>query len=81
MNGGQGLPFGDGLRCVGGNVGRRGVMTADANGEASWGPGLASAGGHAAGDITYLQVWYRDPASPCGSSFNLSNGLELTFYP
>jgi hypothetical protein len=82
VNGGAGLPFGDGLRCAGTNVRRLGVRVPDAGGGASWGPGLAAAGGWAAGDIRRFQTWYRDPVnSPCGQLFNLSHGLELVFVP
>jgi hypothetical protein len=78
-NEGQGLPFGDGLRCAGTNVRRLGLRAPDAGGAASWGPELGALGGWNAGDTRYLQVWYRDPAGPCGSTFNLSNGLEVVF--
>ncbi len=80
VNGGLGALFGDGLRCAGGSVQRLGVRVPNAAGEASWGPGLATAGGWAPGDTRRFQTWYRDPAGPCGSGFNLSNGLELTFF-
>jgi hypothetical protein len=83
VNGGAGLPFGDGLRCAGGNVVRLGVDTPDTQGDASWGPGLAATGGWSAGDTRRFQAWYRDPGagSPCGAGFNLSQGLEVTFTP
>lgn len=82
VNGGGGTIFGDGLRCAGGSVVRLGVQVPDASGNASWGGGLAAAGGWAAGDSRNFQVWYRDPAgSPCGSAFNLTHGLGLTFAP
>ncbi len=77
---GNGVLFGDGLRCAGAGVKRLGVRQPDAQGAATWGPGLGALGGWSAGDIRRLQVWYRDPlASPCGAGFNLSNGLELSF--
>ena len=83
VNGGSGTVFGDGLRCAGGGVVRLGVGLPDANGSASWGgSGLAAIGGWAAGDTRHFQVWYRDPAgSPCGSGFNLSHGVAVTFTP
>jgi len=82
VNGGDGIPFGDGLRCAGQNVVRLGVRVPDANGSASWGPGLGAAGGWSAGDTRYFQAWYRDPSGgPCGAGFNLSNGVEVTFTP
>jgi len=80
--GGDGIVFGDGLRCVGGGVVRLGIRIPDEAGTAVWGPGLRAAGGWASGDTRRFQVWYRDPlGSPCGSAFNLSNGLEVTINP
>ncbi|MCB9913540.1 MAG: hypothetical protein H6828_00155 [Planctomycetes bacterium] len=77
---GVGTQFGDGLRCAGGSVVRLGVRVGDASGAATWGPGLGVAGGWSAGDVRRMQAWYRDPSnSPCGSAFNLSSGLEVTF--
>ncbi len=80
IGGGTGLTFGDGLRCAGGGITRLGVRSANAAGEATWGPNLGSIGGWQTGETRRFQVWYRDPAgTPCGSSFNLSHGVELTF--
>ncbi len=80
INGGLGIPFGDGFRCAGGNIRRLGVRQADAQGQASWGPGLSAAGGWTAGDTRRFQAWYRDPlGTPCGTGFNLSHGLEVFF--
>jgi hypothetical protein len=80
LGGGDGLPFGDGLRCVGGAVVRVGIETVDGDGGASYGPGLAAAGGWANGGERRLQVWYRDPTGgPCGSSFNLTSAFAVTF--
>jgi hypothetical protein len=77
---GNGAVFGDGLRCAGGGVVRLGVRTADANGDATWGPGLGAGGGWLAGDTRRFQTWYRDPSgSPCGAGFNLSHGVEIDF--
>jgi hypothetical protein len=82
VNGGNGIAFGDGLRCAGLNVVRLGVMLPDAAGAASWGPGLGALGGWSSGDTRYFQAWYRDPiGSPCGAGFNLSNGMEEIFTP
>ena len=81
INGGLGIVFGDGLRCVGGSVQRLGVHTATPGGSASWGPGLLATGGWSAGDTLRFQLWYRDPAGPCSSGFNLSDALELTLVP
>ena len=83
INGGLGLPLGDGLRCVGGNVRRLGVRFGTPyRGIGIWGPGLAAQLGVGAGDTRYFHAWYRDPiGSPCGSSFNTTNALELVFEP
>ncbi|MDP6537962.1 MAG: L-type lectin-domain containing protein [Planctomycetota bacterium] len=80
VNNGDGVVFGDGLRCAGGTVKRLGVRNGDGAGDAAWGPGLANQGGWQPGDTRRFQIWYRDPAgSPCGSGFNLSHGLEIPF--
>ncbi len=77
LQGGNGVPFGDGLRLVGGALQRLGIESADAGGQARWGPGLAAIFGWSAGETRYFQVWYRDPVGgPCGTGFNLSNGLS-----
>lgn len=82
INGGNGIPFGDGLRCAGTNVVRLGVKTPDAAGVATWGPGLGTLGNWGSGDVRRFQAWYRNPqGSPCSSGFNLSNGLEVVFAP
>jgi hypothetical protein len=82
LNGGIGVPFGDGLQCVGVGIVRLGTKTADAGGCASWGPGLAGQYGWGAGDVLFIQDWYRDPiGGPCGSGFNLSNALEVHVSP
>jgi hypothetical protein len=82
INGGDGLAFGDGLRCAGGNVVRLEVVTADGAGAASSTVPIAATGGVSPGDIKRYQWWYRDPTgSPCGAGFNLSNGLEVTWAP
>ena len=72
---GGGIPFGDGLRCVGQEVVRLGVETADSTGYAEWGPGLTNATGSPPYGDRFFQAWYRDPGGgPCGTGFNLSNG-------
>jgi hypothetical protein len=83
------LPFGDGLRCVGG--GGAGIFRypaqSNSSGVVSRGPGIvalscssfSSAGCIASGSTWNFQFWYRDPAGPCGGFFNLSNGLAVSF--
>lgn len=82
LAGGDGVVFGDGLRCVDGFVVRLSVVTSMPSGAATWGPGLGAVGSWAAGQTLHFQAWYRDPAgSPCGSLFNLTNALSVTLVP
>jgi len=76
------LPFGDGQRCAGGGVVRFPVMNTGASGTITIGPGLVGGGAPFAAFTTrYFQDWYRDPGGPCGSSFNLSHAVAVTFTP
>jgi len=80
--GGGGVAFGDGLRCAGMNVVRLEVASADSSGTAASSVPIAAGGGVAPGDTKRYQWWYRDPVlTPCGSGFNLSNGVEIAFGP
>jgi hypothetical protein len=80
INGGDGIQFGDGLRCAGGGVIRVQVRFADASGNAETSLSVSVKGGCSAGDVKRYQNWYRDPqTSPCGAQFNLSNGYEITW--
>ena len=72
--------FGDGLRCAGGGVVRLEVQFADSSGSCSTSVNLISKGSVSASDTKSYQLWYRDPAgSPCGSGFNLTNGVQTNF--
>jgi hypothetical protein len=80
INGGDGVTFGDGLRCAGGGVIRLQVRFPDGAGNAATTLSVSVKGGCAAGDLKRYQNWYRDPASSsCGSLFNLTNGVEVTW--
>jgi len=82
VNGGNGVTFGDGLRCAGGAVVRLQVRFADGSGDAQTTLDIPAAGGCMVGDTKRYQGWYRDPNfSLCGTSFNLSNGVELDWGP
>jgi hypothetical protein len=84
VNGGNGTPFGGGLRCAGGGVKRLVVRFSDAGGVATtFGVTLWLQGGVGAGATRRYQAWYRDPVpgGSCSSSFNFSNGLELDWLP
>jgi hypothetical protein len=84
----SGFAFGDGLRNVVGSVNRFPIQNSGSGGAISFGPvvGHANAsfpvGGQiSAGATWHFQGWFRDPAGACGSSFNLTHGLSLTFTP
>lgn len=86
-NGGNGVTFGDGLRCVAGNVVRLaaktaqgGVATYPEGGDAS----ISTKGGiGATGGVRDYQAWYRnaDPTFCSASTFNLTNGFEAVWLP
>ncbi len=85
---GAGAVFGDGLRCVGGNVVRLAVRTSS-GGASHFGSGdgsgvLVSVKGAVppVGGIRHYQLWFRDAAPFCTSSaFNLSNALSVQWMP
>ena len=80
LSNGNGLLFGDGLRCVGVNVRRLGILPADGAGAATWFPALFGNPNWSPGDVRRFQIWYSDPfGSPCGAGFNLSNAVEIQF--
>ncbi len=82
VNSGNGVIFGDGLRCCGGNVVRLQVVVPDAGGAASTSVDVPADGGVAAGDTRCYQYWYRDPSGgPCGAGFNLSNAAQVDWQP
>ncbi len=85
--------FGDGVRCVfsGNGVGvfRYPLQVSSPDGVMGLGPGIVAQtqelfpppGRIQAGQTWNFQAWFRDPLGPCGSDFNLSNALELSFVP
>jgi hypothetical protein len=85
-------PFGDGRLALGPgstgvfrilppkNTGSTGALIWD-GGLVALSQSLASAGHIDAGETWYFQAWYRDPTGPCGSGFNVSNGLQVDFTP
>ena len=89
------LPFGDGLRCTGGNLKRLYLANASAEGVVSAPTGSAlpisqrsAALGDTilAGETRTYQVYYRDPSStycpePAGSTFNVSQALRILWSP
>jgi hypothetical protein len=79
INGGNGNVFGAGLRCAGGGVRRLEVLFATGAGEAATMSNISAAGAVTAGDLKRYQGWYRNPGGPCLSSFNLTQGLEISW--
>jgi hypothetical protein len=83
LNGGLGAMFGDGLRCAGGTIIRLGTKTNVAG--ASQYPAAGDASVSVRGAVTApgtrtYQVWYRNAAAFCTpSTFNLSNGVAITW--
>ncbi len=78
-NNGLGLPFGNGLRCVGGVVTRIQVRLSDGFGNSHT---TAQIQGPSSG-MRFYQLWYRDPLAPapCAWNENLSNGLDVFWTP
>lgn len=82
LGGGLGIPFGDGLRCAGGSIRRLQVRIAAADGSVQSTAALAATGGAQPGQQLAYQWWYRDATgSPCGSGFNVSSGVLVTWQP
>jgi hypothetical protein len=79
--------LGDGLLCVAGNgadLQRLQPQTASLSGTITETKLIQKLDGTAVGNIQpgttlHFQVFYRDPGGPCGSGFNLSNALSVTF--
>lgn len=85
-DGGRGIVVGDGLRCAAGSLVRLKAVLASGGAAQFPGPGdppLSVAGQvPATGGFRTYQVWHRDAANFCTTStFNLSNGLMLTWTP
>jgi FG-GAP repeat len=76
-----GASFGDGLKCARGMTRRFGARMSDAGGAAAWGPGLNALGAWSAGSTRYFQTWFHDASGPCGTSFNFTNAVAITFAP
>lgn len=84
---GSGVPFGDGIRCVGGTVLRIATRTAGANG--TFYPLPNETPVHTSGSVPastcarYYQVWYRNASTTfcTPSTFNLSNAVRIVWLP
>ena len=85
--GGLGSVFGDGLLCAGGSLVRLGTVFSGGgvSGYPSVGDLAISVKGQippGAGVVRTYQGWYRNAAAFCtADTFNLTNGLEITWLP
>lgn len=86
------IRFGDGLRCVGGNLVRLYTTNAVQGSLAVPGPGQPSVSARSAaqgdplapGDVRGYQAWYRDAnpgfcGAPTGNAWNLSNAVRIVW--
>jgi len=90
LGAGQGIAFGDGLRCVSGSVLRLGVVFASAS-SSTYPTGvtppnsipISVKGFNVAGDARNYQLWYRDsdPSFCSASTFNLTNAIFVAWHP
>lgn len=84
-NGGQGFVFGDGLRCIDGQVMRLApeiVAASSSHYPSATDLPISVRGGVSTPGTRTYQVWYRDPTSFCaGARFNLTNALSVTWGP
>jgi len=82
LNGGFGLPFSDGLSCVGGMAFRLETARANDQGYASTTRPVSLAGNVHPGDLKRYQFWYRDSVhGQCTSRMNWSNGAAVQWTP
>ncbi|MCK6448138.1 MAG: thrombospondin type 3 repeat-containing protein [Planctomycetes bacterium] len=79
--GGNGLPFGDGLRCVTGQTKRFAVQNTGPVGAFTLIDPVSIAPAQLVpGSTWYFQAWFRDkPTSPCLKAINLSNAWRVDF--
>jgi hypothetical protein len=83
--GGLGSLFGDGLRCAAGSVIRLGTKL-NAGGASSYPAAgdltISVKGLNSVGAVRDYQCWYRNAAAFCtASTFNLTNGIQVTWQP
>jgi hypothetical protein len=75
------IPFGDGTRCIGGQIIRLPALQIGSGGTASMLLDFAALPVPITANSTWnFQYWYRDPAFG-GAGFNLTDALHVTFCP
>lgn len=84
LNGGDGMPFGNGTLCIGGATYQRLSVELPVDGRLLHAVDFAHppnpSGAILPGSTWHFQAWYRDPQAG-GSQFNLSDGLTVGFLP
>ena len=79
------VPFGDGLRCIGGTLKRLGIFGINGGNVCVGGAGTVAI--HTAGGITApgsygYQVYFRDPAAYCTAfTYDITNAIQATWVP
>jgi hypothetical protein len=82
VNGGNGNPLNDGLRCAGNALVRLTSPTIATNHAATTPLSVQTLDtGAVAGATRRYQYWFRTPGGPCATSANLTNGLEIDWLP
>ncbi|QDV04858.1 hypothetical protein Poly30_03520 [Planctomycetes bacterium Poly30] len=71
---------GDGSRITGGALRRISITVSDTAGQINLG-GLIQDNSWPVGQTIAVQAWYRDAGGPCGSGYNVTNGVALTVQP
>jgi hypothetical protein len=83
VDGGMGVVFGDGLRCVSGSIVRLKAASNSAGASQfpkAGDPSVSVRGMIAAPGTRTYQAWYRNAAAFCTpSTFNLTNGIDVTW--
>jgi hypothetical protein len=84
-NGGSGVVYGDGLKCISGALKRLGTKISfggAAHYPATGDPPVSVRGGVPPTEGTFFyQAWYRNFGGPCGSGINMTNALKVVWTP
>ncbi len=73
----QGMPFGSGLRCVDGQTQRLATVSLFAGNGLTSNLQVAQLQGLQGGELRHYQFWFRDEASTCTGSFNVTNAYSI----